>query len=52
VADRRASAEGPDWLRVAQGFGGIYVVGQLWIASVDTQADAQVVQSAIGGTIH
>jgi hypothetical protein len=41
-----------NWLRVAQGFGGIYVVGQLWIASVDTQADAQAVQSAIGGTIH
>lgn len=25
-----------NWLRTAQGFGGIYVTGQLWIASVDS----------------
>jgi hypothetical protein len=50
--DIASFASQDNWLRVAQGFGGIYVVGQLWIASVDTQADAQAVQSAIGGTIH
>jgi hypothetical protein len=40
------------WLTVAQMFGGIYLVGPLGIAEVDTQADAQAVQHALGGTIR
>jgi hypothetical protein len=40
------------WLRVAQEFGGIYVTGSLWIAEVESQADAEQVEKDLGGTIH
>jgi hypothetical protein len=40
------------WLTVTQMLGGIYVVGPLWIAEVNTQTDAQAVQHALGGTIR
>jgi hypothetical protein len=41
-----------NYLTVAQGFGGVYVTGSLWIVQVDTQADAEEVQHALGGTIR
>jgi hypothetical protein len=40
------------WLQVAQNFGGIYVVGDRWAISVDTQDKANAVRAKLGGDIR
>ncbi|HET7310830.1 MAG TPA: hypothetical protein VFJ17_05850 [Mycobacteriales bacterium] len=40
-----------NWLKVARGFGGNYVVGNRWVVATDTPALAQQVQHVLGGTI-
>lgn len=41
------------WLKFASEFGGgVLVVGSDWIVSVDTQAQAEQVRQAVGGTIR
>jgi hypothetical protein len=46
-----ATAE-DQWLQVASGFGGVYVVGHGWVVSVDTQAVAETVRGKVGGEIR
>jgi hypothetical protein len=40
------------WLKVAQGFGGVYVVGERWVVSVDEQETAELVRGLVGGDIR
>jgi hypothetical protein len=39
------------WLKIAQGFGGNYVVGSDWIVDTDTPTLAHEVQKDLGGTL-
>jgi hypothetical protein len=46
----RASQQ--QWLDVARGFGGVYVIGDRWVVSTDDQATAQAVKGKLGGEIR
>jgi hypothetical protein len=52
IATFADQANEDNYLKVAQSFGGVYVTGDRWIVQVDSQADAQQIQQALGGTIH
>lgn len=40
------------WLKLATAFGGVYVVGDSWVVSVISHADAQTVQGDLGGDVR
>lgn len=41
-----------NWLAIAQGFGGIFVVGPSWVISADSQEAAERAQEGAGGEIR
>lgn len=41
-----------NWTKAAAQFGGVHVVGDRWAVSPDTQATAEQIKTAIGGTIR
>lgn len=40
------------WLQVAKGFGGVFVVGDRWVVSVDDQAAGDAVKARAGGEVQ
>lgn len=52
VASFNDTAARDNWLDAAQGMGGVYLYGDLWVVAANTPAAAKVAQSKVGGDIR